>query len=69
MKLWQACYMDDEEGRMLFWATSKKGVLKLVADQCEDIDKISLILDPINFPTKKSDIVRWLNVNLNRNNG
>lgn len=69
MKLYKLTCMDSSDGACIRWA-STKSLARLAKDEMlSDHDTESVNVQRIDFPTKQAEVVSWLNVHLNRDNG
>ena len=70
MKVWRAHFTDADQGRMYSWHTSKRSAKAALAK----FKRILVSSGPegaelIDVPTTRKALVRWLNVNLDLDNG
>ncbi len=70
MNLWRAVFTDAERGLTYSWHTSKRGAARTLAElrrasESQGVEGV----ERVAVPTKRSELVDWLNANLHFDNG
>ena len=76
MKLYRIHYYDQDTGNRYVWCRNKEQVTKEITEikqiyKNENVSSTALDLDVdvVNFPTKKQELLEWLNYHLSTDNG
>jgi len=72
MRIWKAFHETASEGCILVWCASKRDAKQLLAmaRKSSEPDEFEPSgFEPVDIPTKKQDLIRWLNIQFNRDNG
>ena len=75
MKLYKVVFQDSEEGVCLMWFSSKREADKALCELQDEARKMNRhphgpeCVDEVDVPTRKKELLQWLNSNFNRDNG
>jgi hypothetical protein len=77
VKLWRAQYQDPDEGAIVFWASSEREIRRNLAAELavlreragDDENGAPVFVERVEVPTSRKELVGWLNMHLNRDNG
>lgn len=72
MILYRLDYSDPDHGIVIQWFKSKRertAAISQLRREIPSLDSASFAMSEVTFPITKTAVVRWLNANLNRDNG
>lgn len=73
MKFWRMDWFDPHMGHRIAWSTTKAGALKdkreLVKENGGAIWTLEAEIESVNVPTKRAELLDWLNFHCNSDNG
>jgi len=70
MIIYQAYYHSVDEGCIIGWFSRKRDAERWHRESIRESGNLGADgVERIVFPTTKSDVIRWLNFHLNRDNG
>lgn len=70
MKVWEATYHHDEDGRCVLWAETRKDLRRKILAERGSRGPLTLLdVRRTEVPRTRAALVSWLQVRLNRSNG
>lgn len=70
MKLYRAEWDDPDDGTIVSWHASKREAKSAVSDAIKNGNaQEPTSVKAVNVPTKKGELIAWLNLWVNRDNG